>query len=81
MTDTGNKWDDFGYSEDEIPHLSQAEHEAVQEVIRNSPHTIEAEEQLHNIVKALLKYLDGQLLAVETTEQMKRILADAENKS
>lgn len=81
MTYPDNEQDDFGYSEDEIPHLSQVEHEAVQEVIKNSPHTIKAEGQIRNIGKALQEYVDGLLLAVETVEQMKRILDDDAKKS
>ena len=64
----------FGYSEEEIPNLNLSEWDAVQEVIKTSPETIKAVEQIEQIYKSLKDYEDGLLLAVDTTDNIKEIL-------
>ena len=64
----------FGYSEEEIPNLNLSEWEAVQEVIKTSPETIKAVEQIEQIYKSLKDYEDGLILAVDTIDNIKEIL-------
>lgn len=64
----------FGYSEEEIPNLNLSEWDAVQEVIKTSPETIKAVEQIEQIYKSLKDYEDGLILAVDTTDNIKEIL-------
>ena len=66
--------DTFGYSEEEIPNLNLSEWDAVQEVIKTSPETIKAVEQIEQIYKSLKDYEEGLLLAVDTTDNIKEIL-------
>ena len=64
----------FGYSEEEIPNLNLSEWDAVQEVIKTSPETIKAVEQIEQIYKSLKDYEDGLILAVDTIDNIKEIL-------
>ena len=64
----------FGYSEEEIPNLNLSEWDGGQEVIKTSPETIKAVEQIEQIYKSLKDYEDGLLLAVDTTDNIKEIL-------
>ena len=64
----------FGYSEEEIPNLNLSEWDAVQEVIKTSPETIKAVEQIEQIYKSLKDYENGLILAVDTIDNIKEIL-------
>ena len=64
----------FGYSEEEIPYLSLGEVEAVQEIIKNSPETLKAIEQIDQVIKIIDDYKNGLLLATETTDNIKDII-------
>ena len=69
-------WDNLGYSEDEIPHLSAGEWDAARIVVTTSPHEIKAVEQLESITKLVTQWTDGLVLATEATDEMKRILLE-----
>ena len=68
----------FGYSEEEIPNLNLSEWEAVQEVIKHSPETIKAIEQIDQVIKIIDDYKNGLLLATETTDNIKEYYKEIE---
>ena len=53
---------------------SLAEWDAMQEVIRTHPESVEAVDQIERIAKLVEQWAEGLLLATETTSEMKRIL-------
>ena len=69
----------FGYSEEEIPNLNLSEWEAVQEVIKHSPETIKAIEQIDQVIKIIDDYKNGLLLATETTDNIKEYYKEIDN--
>ena len=69
----------FGYSEEEIPNLNLSEWEAVQEVIKHSPETMKAIEQIDQVIKIIDDYKNGLLLATETTDNIKEYYKEIDN--
>ena len=70
--------DTFGYSEEEIPNLNISEWDAVQEVIKHSPETMKAIEQIDQVIKIIDDYKNGLLLATGTTDNIKEYYKEIE---
>ena len=69
-------WDNLGYSEDEIPHLSVGDLGWTEERYLQHLEEIKAVEQLESITKLVTQWTDGLVLATEATDEMKRILKE-----